>query len=204
MPGSIFKRDLQEATGTSWEQWIIDLGRGVDRLWSHEQIKNYIRDSYPVTEEWSEWIAVMFEQSMGRTPVGATKDAGVQIGVRKTIAAAKEQVWNFLTSPRGLSLWIGDVPSFELQVGHEYESKEGITGKLTVVIPYHKLRMTWKRPEWDNPSRLQIYTLAAKSEKTTIAVHQEMLDDVYMREAMRRYWEGMLNALNKADEWSAR
>ncbi|RIE02955.1 SRPBCC domain-containing protein [Cohnella faecalis] len=200
MPGPIFKQDLKEATGTSWEQWIIDLGRVVDPLWSHEQIKNYIRESYPVTEEWSEWLAIMYEQIMGRIPVGVTKDAGVQIGVRKTIVATKEQVWNFLASPKGLSLWIGDVPSLRLQVGHEYESKEGVSGKITVVIPYHKLRMTWKRPEWDKPSRLQIYTLAAKSEKTTVAIHQEMLDDVYMREVMRRYWEGMLNSLKNVEE----
>ena len=38
------------------------------------------------------------------------------------------------------------------QVGHEYESKEGVSGKITVVVPYHK-RLTWKRKEWDNPSR---------------------------------------------------
>lgn len=195
MAGSIFKRDLKDATGISWEQWIVKLGQEADPLWSHEQIKNHVGEHHGVSERWSEWIAVMYGQLMGRVPVGTTKDAGVQIGVRKTLAVTKEQAWSFLASPSGLSMWIGEVTSFRPQVGHEFESKEGVTGKVTVVVPYQKLRLTWKRPEWDNPSRLQIYLLAANSGKTTIAIHQEMLEDVYMREQMRRYWDELLNKM---------
>lgn len=195
MAGTIFKQEVMKATERSWEEWIVALGQEVGPLWSHEQIRNHIVEQHQVSGEWSEWIAVMYEQVMGRVPVGLSKDAGVQIGVRKTMALTKERVWDFLMSSEGLSLWIGDVPSLELQVGHEYESKEGVTGKLTVVVPYHKLRLTWKRMEWDNPSRLQIYVLSTKTGKTTIAIHQEMLDDVYMREIMRRYWDEMLTTL---------
>ena len=195
MAGSIFKRDVKTATGRSWEEWITELGREVDPLWSHEQMKNHICEAHQVSEDWGEWIAVMYEQIMGRTPVGTTKDAGVQIGIRKTFAVTKEKAWNFLVSLEGLTLWIGEATSFTLQKGHEYESKEGVSGKITVVVPYQKLRMTWKRSEWDSPSRLQIYLLSASSGKTTISIHQEMLEDVYMREMMRRYWEETLNKI---------
>ena len=200
MAGSIFKRDVKAATGTSWEEWIMKLGQTVDQHWSHEQIKQYIGDNDAVSEDWSEWIANMYEHLMGRIPVGTTKDAGMQIGVRRTMAVTKEEAWDFLTSPKGLSLWIGEAPSFKLQVGHEYESREGVSGKITVVVPCHKLRMTWKRPEWDNPSRLQIYVLSTKTGKTNIAIHQEMLDDVYMREVMRRYWNEVLTTIQQHRE----
>lgn len=200
MAGAIFKQDVLEATGRSWEEWIVTLGQEVDQLWPHEQIRNHICELFQVSAEWGEWIAIMYEQLMGRVPVGITKDAGVQIGVRKTMAMTKEKAWDFLTSPEGLSLWIGNVPSLEFQVGHEYESKEGVTGKITVVIPYQKLRLTWKRKEWDNPSRLQIYMLSTNSGKTTIAIHQEMLEDVYMREVMRRYWDEVLTTIKQYEE----
>ncbi|MBW7473934.1 SRPBCC domain-containing protein [Paenibacillus oenotherae] len=203
MAGTIFKQAVKEATGLAWEEWIMKLGQEVDQLWSHEQIKHYVGEQHGVSEEWSEWIALMYEQMMGRVPVGTTKDAGVQIGVRKTMALTKERVWDFLTSSKGLPLWIGELPSLTLQAGHEYESKEGVSGKITVVVPYHKLRMTWKRPEWDNPSRLQIYFLSTNTGKTTIAIHQEMLEDVYMREVMRRHWEEMLHKLNNDEELQA-
>ncbi|MEF7441274.1 SRPBCC domain-containing protein [Paenibacillus lautus] len=195
MVGSIFKQEVIKATERSWEAWVVALGQEVDPLWSHEQIRNHIVEQHQVSGEWGEWIATMYEQLMGRVPVGVTKDAGVQIGVRKTMAVTKESLWDFLTSPEGLSLWIGDVPSLELRVGQEYESKEGVSGKITVAVPYHKLRLTWKRKEWDNPSRLQIYVLSTKTGNTTIAIHQEMLDDVYMREIMRRFWDETLTAI---------
>ncbi|RJE89626.1 SRPBCC domain-containing protein [Paenibacillus sp. 1011MAR3C5] len=195
MPGSIFRQEVKQATGSTWEEWVVRLQQSVDPQWSHEGIASHISEQYEASEEWSEWLAVMYGQVLGRTPVGVTKDAGVQIGVRKTVAAPKERVWDYLVSQEGLKLWIGDAPSFKLEQGEVYQSEEGIFGKLTVVKPYHKLRLTWQRPEWDNPSRLQIYVLSAKGDKTTISIHQEMLDDVYMRELMKRFWEERL------DEW---
>lgn len=197
MIGSIFKRDIRQATGTAWEEWVARLRQTVDPSWSHEEIKTHICHQYGVTDEWGEWLAAFYGQLLGRKPVGVTKDAGVQIGVRKTVAMTKEEVWSILVSPQGVKLWIGDVPSFQLQKGFEFESAEGVSGKLTVVDPGRKLRMTWKRKEWEQPSRLQIYVLPANSGKTTIAIHQEMLKDIYMREMMRRYWEKVLQEITR-------
>ena len=155
-------------------------------------MKAHIRETWGLTDEWAEWLAVFYGQKLGRATVGVTKDAGVQIEVRRTIAADKERVWRFMLSPEGLRLWIGTVPEFRLERGFAFASAEGVTGKLTVVQPLHKLRMSWHRPEWERPSRLQIYVLSASGDKTTVAIQQEMLEDVYIRELMRRHWEEAL------------
>lgn len=197
---AVFRQAVQEATGASWEAWIARLQREIDPLWSHEQMKNYICETWRLPDEWGEWLAVFYGQLLGRTPVGVTKDAGVQIGVRKTIAAEKERVWRFMLSADGLKLWIGRVPEFRLEKGFEFESAEGVTGKLTVVRPLHKLRMTWMRPEWNRPSRLQMYFLSASHGRTTVAIHQEMLEDVYIRELMRRFWEETLCNIQRKTE----
>ncbi|MDQ1909952.1 SRPBCC domain-containing protein [Paenibacillus sp. GD4] len=189
MPSSVFTNALREATGVSWEEWIIRLQRSVDPAWSHEQIKSYILSNHRVAEEWGEWLALLFGELLGRIPVGVTKDAGVQVGYRKTINIRKDQAWSYLTSLQGLALWLGTFSQFEWSKGFEFESQEGVTGKLTVVEPGLKLRMTYKRPEWETQSRLQLYFLATKTGKTTLAFHQEMLEDVYIRELMRRHWE---------------
>jgi hypothetical protein len=60
--------------------------------------------------------------------------------------------------------------------------------------------MTWKRPEWERPSRLQIYVLSTNTGKTTVAIHQEMLEDVYIREMMRRFWEEKLSQIKNMEE----
>ncbi|BBU38901.1 MAG: ATPase [Bacillaceae bacterium] len=195
MPGAVFRQAVQDATGITWEEWVTTLKQAVDSSWSHEHMKEHICEQFQVSDEWGEWLTVMYGQLLGRIPVGVTKDAGVQIGVRKTIKVEQEKVWDYLTSPQGLPLWIGDVSEFRLQKGYEFKSKEGICGKLTVVLPFRKLRMKWKLPEWEKPSRLQLYLLPTDSGKTTIAIHQEMLDDVYVRELMRRFWADKLEQI---------
>ncbi|MFB7813341.1 SRPBCC domain-containing protein [Paenibacillus chitinolyticus] len=197
MPGALFKENIRMETGITWEEWVVKLQRSVNELWSHEEIRDHVCRCYGVSGEWGEWLAAMYAPYLGRTPVGVTKDAGVQIGVRKTVAISVPLAWNYLTSREGLALWIGSLSAFPLEKGAEFASAEGITGKLTVVDPFRKLRMTWKRKEWPNPSRLQITFTAAKSGGTTISIHQEMLDDVYMRELMRREWESVLNRIQE-------
>jgi uncharacterized protein YndB with AHSA1/START domain len=76
-----------------------------------------------------------------------------------------------------------------------FKSKEGISGKLSVVKFQEKLRMSWQRKEWDNPSTLQIYLASTSANKTTIAFHQEKLDDLYMRQVMKDHWEQVLDAI---------
>jgi len=197
---SVFRQAVRDATGADWEEWVARLEREIDPTWTREQMKNHLRETWRLPDEWSEWLAVLYGQLLGRTPVGVTKDAGVQIGVRKTIAAEPERVWRFMLSAGGLKLWIGSVPEFRLEKGFEFESAEGVTGKLTVVQPLHKLRMAWKRPEWERPSRLQISFLSAGQGKTTVAVHQEMLEDVYIREMMRRFREETLGRIREETE----
>jgi precorrin-2 methylase len=55
--------------------------------------------------------------------------------------------------------------------------------------------MRWKLPEWEKPSRLQLLLLSVASGKTTVAIHQEMLEDVYVRELMRRFWAEKLKQI---------
>lgn len=200
MVSSVFDRAVREATGFTWEEWITRLEQTIDPAWSEDQTKSHICKTFHVSDEWGTWLAVLYGQRLGRTPVGVTKDAGVQIGVRKTMAANIGEIWNFLLSPEGKSLWIGTVADFQLQEGFEFATPEGIAGKLSVVRPFKKLRLTWKRPDWERPSRLQITLLPANSGKTTVAFHQEMLEDVYIRELMRQFWEDVLLRIQSAME----
>lgn len=200
MPGAVFQSALKIGTGTTWDDWVKRMQQTVDPSWSAERITNHLCEHYRVDGEWAEWLAVMYGELLGRTPVGVTKDAGVQIGVRKTWATSHEKLWDFLTSPQGVALWLGNVSDFRLEKGYEFASAEGVTGKLTVVVPFQKLRMTWKRPEWEKPSRLQLTLLSTKTGKTTLAIHQEMLEDVYVRELMRRHWEEKLHQIKRMTE----
>jgi uncharacterized protein YndB with AHSA1/START domain len=195
MAGKQFMLDVHKETDKSWEEWISLLEEDCGKSCTFDQLVDYLREVQVLEEKWVPVIASMYEQRLGRNPVGLTKDVGFQIGVRRSLPLSKEEAWDFLTSREGLKLWIGDLESLPMQAGSVFHSKEGVTGKLRVVKFQEKLRLSWKREEWDNPSALQIYLLASDTKKTTIAFHQDKLDDLYMRQVMKDHWEHVLNVI---------
>ncbi|MEU0158601.1 hypothetical protein ABZ154_07070 [Streptomyces sp. NPDC006261] len=40
-------------------------------------------------------------------PTGLTQDAGWEIGVSRTIQQPPQAVWEFITGPEGVALWLG-------------------------------------------------------------------------------------------------
>ncbi|RKN71235.1 SRPBCC family protein [Paenibacillus ginsengarvi] len=125
-------------------------------------------------------------------PVGKTASAGFQIGVRRTIDVTQQQAWEYLLSPEGLKLWIGDVEAIELNPGDKYESANGACGEMRVVKHYEQLRLTWQLARWERPSTLQIRFLPAARGGTTLSFHQEHLDGPNTREEMKRRWEEVI------------
>lgn len=195
MAGNLFRKDIKAETGREWEDWIRVLDEDNAATYSHDGLTAYLQEVHTASDKWAPLIAAMYGQKLGRKPVGQTAAVGFNIGVRKTAAIPKERIWSYLLSPAGLKLWIGDIFSLPLVVGSEFKSNDGTTGKLGVVKPYEKLRMSWQRKDWDKPSTLQIYLLSPSKGKTTVSFHQEKLEDLYMREMMRLHWEKTLDTL---------
>ncbi|MEQ8808520.1 MAG: ATPase [Imperialibacter sp.] len=120
-----------------------------------------------------------------RTPVGLTKDAGFQIGVRKTLPVEAARLWAFLLSGEGVRLWFGDVSELPFQVS--VNSPEGMEGLVTTLKEGSHLRMKWKKPGWEHFSMLQIRVIPA-GKKSTISFHQDQLISESQRAEMKTHW----------------
>ncbi len=123
--------------------------------------------------------------------VGQTRDAGFQIGVRKTVAVPAETVWNFLFSVAGLSIWLGKMSLENFELGKPFKTEEEIEGKLSVFKPNSHIRLTWKPKHWTNTSALQIRVIPSKV-KTTISFHQDKLLNSRQRDEMKKYWDEVI------------
>ncbi|MDF2716157.1 MAG: ATPase [Paenibacillus sp.] len=130
--------------------------------------------------------------------IGQTASTGFQIGVRRTLPISRQEAWDYMMSPEGLRLWIGDVPALDMQPGSIYESKEGNRGEMRVVKLHEQLRLTWQPKKWERSSTLQIRFLPAASGKTTISFHQEKLDGPMQREEMKLFWEDVIARIAEA------
>ena len=125
--------------------------------------------------------------------LGQTKDAGFQLGIRKTFPVSTEKVWDFLFSKRGLKIWLGNLKN-ELEIKKEYETENGISGLVRVFKAYSHIRLNWKRKTWENMSTVQIRVIG-NEDKTTIAIHQEKLLNAGQRNEIKGYWSKIMKAL---------
>lgn len=113
-------------------------------------------------------------------PVGLTKNNTWQYGIRRTVPMPFHQVWDFLFSKKGLSLW----------------ARHANTQFSTYIDRSH-IRTKWQLPGWSQPVILQLRVLAG-NQKTTIAIHVEKMLHQQQREEARKYWETTLLYIQNA------
>lgn len=127
--------------------------------------------------------------------LGQTKDGSFQFGIRKTFALTLEDAWEFMFSEKGLNLWLGK-PKQLFELKQSFETAEGISGFIRLIKHHSHIRMSWKKPEWDNYATLQI-RLIPNHEKTTISFHLEKLKNKNQRDEMTTYWTEVLTKISE-------
>lgn len=128
-------------------------------------------------------------------PIGLTKDAGFQIGVRKSLPVGVAQLWAFLLSKDGVGLWFGEITE-ELPFQAPFSSREGADGIITTLKENSHLRMKWKKPDWEHFSMLQIRVIPA-GDKATLSFHQDQLPDENQRAQMKKYWTEVIRKISQ-------
>jgi uncharacterized protein YndB with AHSA1/START domain len=192
MLNRISSDSLREATGRGWDEWLETLDAAGAAEWSHKEIVAYLaRDHAEATTAWwRQSLTVGYEQARGKRALGETAEAGFEVGVRRSVDASLEDVWELLVSRP--DLWLGGRVAF--RKGERY-SVPGATGEIRVVKPGDRLRLTWQPEGWTEPATMQIALSRSQSGKTTITWHLEKLPDAEARDAMRAHLRDALENL---------
>lgn len=111
--------------------------------------------------------------------VGLTKDAGWQFGIRKTMPANLETLWNLFFSDRGLGFWC-----------------EGVDQNFSTFKEYSHIRTKWRHRDFAEDTNLQIRFIPSKNkDKTTISFHVDKLKNESQREMTKDYWSKVIEDL---------
>ncbi|MEV6287901.1 SRPBCC domain-containing protein [Kribbella sp. NPDC051770] len=129
---------------------------------------------------------------------GKTKDAGWQIGVSKTIDRPVDEVWDFVTSPAGVAIWLGESVTLLNEKGTGYETKDGTRGELRSFREHTRVRLTWQPATWSHETTLQLSVAPTAAGKARLVVHQERLANAAEREQQRTHWQRVVNQLVEA------
>ena len=128
--------------------------------------------------------------------IGQTKDAGFQIGARRTFPIHYKDAWRLLTSLEGVGIWLDSNVNLKWIKGEEYQLSDGTVGQVRVFKPHSHLRLTWHPKAWERASTLQIRVIPQDS-KTVIAFHQEYLPGPETREERHIFFSKVLDKLEQ-------
>jgi uncharacterized protein YndB with AHSA1/START domain len=131
---------------------------------------------------------------MTSRPIGLTRDTGFQIGVSRSVATPLEQVWDMLVSDAGVRTWLGADVELPAERGAPYRTATGTSGEVRSFHPQDRLRLTWRPPDWDHESTVQV-TVSRRNGRTVLRFHQERLADPDERERQRAHWQSVLDSL---------
>jgi uncharacterized protein YndB with AHSA1/START domain len=123
---------------------------------------------------------------------GLTKDVGWELGVRRTVTAPVDEVWEYFVVD-GLATWLGDT-TLGLHKGDTYLTADGVAGEIRSRTDQLRLRLTWQPDDWDHDTTLQV-TLMPAATGTTIGFHQERLASATERERMLTHWTAVLDEI---------
>ncbi|MGW2563074.1 SRPBCC family protein [Streptomyces sp. NPDC001514] len=126
-------------------------------------------------------------------PTGLTKDAGWQIGVSRTLPHPAPVVWDFISSPEGLALWLGPGAVLIPESGAPYRTAAGVPGQVRSYRPADRIRVT------HGTTTIQVALApAADGARTMLRFHQEHLASAEQREQQRAYWQRTLDEVAAA------
>jgi uncharacterized protein YndB with AHSA1/START domain len=128
-------------------------------------------------------------------PTGRTKDAGWQVGVRKTIERPIADVWDALTSTEGVSLWLGDGADLSDEDGG-YETDDGQRGEVRSCRPKDRVRVTSRAPDADHDTTIQI-AVQEKGSKTAVVFHEERMASEAERARRKAHWQHVAGRLQQ-------
>lgn len=131
-------------------------------------------------------------------PTGRTKDAGWQIGVSRTVPASPQEVWDLLTSPRGLALWLGPGADIGTERGTPWRADDGARGEVRSHHQGDRIRLTCRPPGWDHDTTVQVALVPASGGRTSLRFHQERLADAGERVRQREHWRAVMDRVEDA------
>ncbi|MGW0843268.1 SRPBCC family protein [Streptomyces sp. NPDC002787] len=129
---------------------------------------------------------------MSARSTGLTKDAGWQVGVSRTLRQSPAAVWEFISGPRGLELWLGAGARLAPEPGAPYETDAGVTGEVRGYRPGDRIRVTY------GDTTVQVAVSAAGGGRSVLVFHQERMASPEERELQRAHWQRVMEQVARA------
>jgi len=121
-----------------------------------------------------------------------TKDAGWQISAAHTFDMDPEDVWEYVTSKKGIAIWLGEGLELPPRDGPISNSKGA--GEVKSNKTADRLVMTWKKKGADHETSITV-SVSGSVDATSLKFYEENLATEAERFAQRDFWKGVLKKI---------
>ncbi|MFF0200819.1 SRPBCC domain-containing protein [Streptomyces sp. NPDC005017] len=123
-------------------------------------------------------------------PTGLTRDAGWEIGVSRTLPHPPAAVWDLVSGPEGLALWLGAGAEPTPELGSAYRTADGTEGEVRGYRPGERIRLA------HGATTVQMtVSPAGGGSRAVLRFHEERLRGAEEREARRAHWRRVMDEI---------
>lgn len=187
---------LRRATGKGWEQWQSLLNRAGASSWSHQKIVSYLHLKHHLTPWWQQIVAAGYEVLIGKRVEGQNLKGEYSLTVTKTLPLGQKDLWRFLTSQKGLGLWLQPLDSdFRIIKGAFFESAHGFFGEVRTMKIGERVRLRCQDPSTEKVTILQMMIVERTESKSILVVMIEKIHSGRVKAEMRDLWKAVFETL---------
>ncbi|MBX3022892.1 MAG: hypothetical protein KF799_14555 [Bdellovibrionales bacterium] len=188
---------VHKGTGRGWDEWVRLLNKAGAKNWTHQETVAFLKKKYKLTPWWQQGVTVGFEIAVGRRQEGQNLKGEFGVMASRTFPLGVKALWKFVTSDRGIALWLKPMGDFELKPKQQFEVEGGIFGEVRTMKTFERARLTWREEEWARATVLNLMFLPRTESKSILVFQHDRLFSARQREEMRSYWKARIEELLK-------
>lgn len=186
--GRVSSASVEKHTKKDWQKWIDILTKAGATSWTRKTIVSFLKSKYKLTPWWVQVVTHGFEVHTGRRIDGTNIKGEYSTTTIKTYPVTAKKAWEVLSSPEGISIWLGSVSNFDLEPKARFETDDGIFGEIRTMVRGKRLRMTWQESDWEKHTVLQIYIWDRPGKKSMIGFMHEGIKSGRQKMQIKDRW----------------
>ena len=191
---SVSSKSLKKATGKNWDEWIKILDKAGAKHFSHAEIVRVLTKK-KLSTWWRQWVAIGYQVHSGLRIPGQNLKGHYSLVVTKTVRVDAKTAWKFLTSAKGLAIWLQPLSEFKVVPKASFESVGGYFGEVRTVKKNSRIRFTFQDPDWDFSTVLQLQVFSKSKSTTMLAIQHEKLPSAKLKSEFRGRWREAIEQL---------
>ncbi len=190
--GKVSRESVLKCTGKDWNGWVKILDAEGARILSHKEIAALLKTKFKLSPWWQQGVTLGYEIFIQRRVPGQIQKGDYSTVTTMTFQIDQKKMWKFLSSKKGLKVWLKPLDELKLKPGVKFEVYGGIYGEVRTVRLGSRVRMSWQETDWEKPTVVQLHIVPKKSNYCMVVIDHQNMKTETLKNQMRKHWKNAL------------